>query len=94
MPFVKGKSGNPKGKPKGATSKPRLSDYLSEKQVTELVNKATEMASHGDPVMLKFILEQHFGKAIQPHEGDLGGGTIVVKYDDAFTPSKTKEDSE
>lgn len=91
MAFKKGQSGNPKGKPKGATTKPRLSDYLSEEQVTTLVAKAIELASNGNETMLKFVLEQNFGKAMQPVEGDLKGN-LTVTFDNAFTP-KTKTDS-
>lgn len=79
------------GRPKGSTTKPHLSDYLSEKQVIKLVKKATEMAEKGDTLMLKFVLEQHFGKAIQPI-GNAGNKPFIVQFDNAFTPS-TEVDS-
>ena len=77
MAFKKGVSGNPAGKPKGATSKPRLSNYLTEEQVNGLVKKAHEMASEGNETMLKFILEQHFGKAVQTVAGDVENPLVV-----------------
>jgi hypothetical protein len=73
------------GRPKGATTKPRLSDYITEEQVNNLVLKAYEMAATGDSTMLKFILEQHFGKAVQPigNDGDqpfkVQGIDIVIR---------------
>jgi len=53
------------GRPKGSKSKPQLSDYLASGTVKRLVDKAILMAENGDPIMLKFILEHHFGKAVQ-----------------------------
>lgn len=58
------------GRPKGSITKPRLSDYITEEQVTTLVSKAIAMANEGDTHILKFILEQHFGKAVQPIGND------------------------
>ena len=81
--FKKGQSGNKDGRPKGSTTKPRLSDYLSEKQVIKLIKKANEMAEEGDTLMLKFVLEQHFGKAIQPMEGSFVG-EINISFDDSL----------
>jgi hypothetical protein len=70
------------GRPIGSIKKPRLSDYLSEEQVKKLVKKALDMAGEGNETMLKFILEQHFGKAIQPIGGEDGGPiqVTVIKY--------------
>lgn len=73
------------GRPKGSIKKPRFSDYISEDQVKILVAKAMMMASEGDPHMLKFCLDQHFGKAVQPigNDGDnafkISGVEITVK---------------
>lgn len=72
------------GRPVGSTTKPRISDYLSEEGVKKLVAKALEMAEAGNETMLKFCLEQHFGKAIQPVEGN-HTGTISLHFDNAFT---------
>lgn len=73
------------GRPKGSTTKPRLSDFLTKQDVDDLVNKAMEMALKGDTHMLKFCLEQHFGKAVQPLEGDFKGN-MSISFDNAFTP--------
>ncbi len=89
MAGIKSKENGKKGgRPKGSTTKPRMSDYLTEKEVDSLVSKAYELAKLGDTTMLKFVLEQHFGKAIQPVEGDLKGN-ITIKFDNAFTSETT-----
>jgi len=60
------------GRPKGATTRPQLRDQLTPQRITALVKKAEEMANNGDPTMLKFLLEQVYGKAVQPlgNDGD------------------------
>ncbi len=74
------------GRPKGSTTKPRFSDYITEKDVRKLVSSALILAKGGNDIMLKFCLEQHFGKAIQPMEGDFKG-EIKLVFDESF---KTK----
>lgn len=71
------------GRPKGSTNNPKLRDQLTPKQVTVLVNKAIEKAEEGDSIMLKFILEQIYGKAVQPIGGD-SDRPLIVKFDDSF----------
>lgn len=71
------------GRPKGSLTKPRLSDFLTKEQVDSLVAKAQEMALSGNETMLKFILEQHFGKAMQPVEGQLSGN-LTITFDNSF----------
>lgn len=58
------------GRPKGSTKKPKLSDFLNEQDVKNLVDKALQLAREGNENMLKFILDHHFGKAVQPVSGD------------------------
>ena len=77
--FVKGKSGNPKGKPKGATSKPRLADYITEAEIKTLVETAKQQASM-KPELLKFILEQIFGRAPQSIELPGEEGEVTFKW--------------
>ncbi len=71
------------GRPKGSTTKPRISDYLTKEDITAIVNKAKEMALAGNETMIKFISEHHFGKAIQPLAGVDGEPFVVqiVNYD-------------
>jgi len=81
MAFEKGESGNINGRPKGSTTKPRISDNLTPEQMEELVNKAYEKAKAGDVVMLKFVLEQHFGKAPQAMDITSGGEPIRFHWE-------------
>jgi len=66
------------GRPKGSTNNPKLRDQLTPKQVASLVNKAIQKAEEGDSYMLKFILEQIYGKAVQPIGND-GGKPLMVQ---------------
>lgn len=68
MAFKKGESGNKAGRPKGATTKPRITDYLKKKEIDAIVAKAKELALAGDQAMIKLIIEQNFGKAAQAVE--------------------------
>ncbi|PIV86015.1 MAG: hypothetical protein COW50_03795 [Candidatus Moranbacteria bacterium CG17_big_fil_post_rev_8_21_14_2_50_41_107] len=52
------------GRPKGAINKFKLRERFTDEEVMELVSEAKEQAKK-DPVMLKFLLEQIFGKARQ-----------------------------
>lgn len=58
------------GRKLGSTTKPQIRDFLNETKVKELVKKAEDMAKAGDPTMLKFVLEQVFGRATQTIGGD------------------------
>jgi hypothetical protein len=79
------------GRPKGSTVRPQLRDYLTQAQITRLTNKAYEMADEGNEVMLKFVLEHVYGKAVQPLGND-EGKALLVKFDNVFnepsSPSK------
>lgn len=70
------------GRPKGSTTKPQLRDHLTKKEITELVETAKKKAEEGDVNMLKFLLEQIYGKA--PQSIDLGnkdGESLKVKWE-------------
>lgn len=80
------------GRPKGARTLIKAIDYFNPKELKEFWDDLKVRAKTDKTIALYFA-EQFTGKAVQPHEGDLGGGTMIVKYDSAFTPSQTKTDS-
>lgn len=65
------------GRPKGSKTRPQLRDFISEDEVKKIIAEAKKKAREGDTGMLKFILEQIFGKAVQPMEGKLEGEFII-----------------
>lgn len=52
------------GRKKGSTKKPQISDFITEREVKELVKIAKTQAKD-KPDLLKFLLEQVFGRARQ-----------------------------
>ena len=75
------------GRPKGATTRPQLRDHMSLKEIKELVATAKKKAKQGDTNLLKFLLEQVFGKAVQPIGND-DGQPLIVKFDSVFDATK------
>ncbi|GEM_PF-3950785 len=58
----KGKTNNPNGRPKGTRNKPRILDYISNKEIDVLIQTAKDTALEGDGRMLVFLLTQILGK--------------------------------
>lgn len=57
--FQPGKSGNPKGRPKGSRNKASIAvDDLLEGQADKITQKALEMALNGDTVALRICMER------------------------------------
>lgn len=52
------------GRPKGSTTRPQISDYITVEEVEQLVEMAKTQAKER-PELLKFLLEQVFGRAKQ-----------------------------
>ena len=72
------------GRPKGSTNLPKIGDYITEEEVKELVGMAKLYAKAGKTDLLRFILEQIFGKARQNIRLDGGEDDkpITMKYDE------------
>lgn len=79
------------GRPKGSTTRPRLVDFYTKKELEEFIISLKEKAKV-DSNIAKFIAEQIFGKAIQPMEGHLDA-ELIIKFDESITPRKTKGNS-
>ncbi|GAH02412.1 unnamed protein product, partial [marine sediment metagenome] len=58
MPFVKGKSGNAAGRPKGLKDRRARFREMVEPLAPELLNKAVTMALDGNEQMLRLILDR------------------------------------
>jgi DUF1009 family protein len=59
---MKGSARRGAGRKPGVTNRPQLRDLLTQEQIDKLVIKAIEKADAGDSLMLKFMLEQIFGR--------------------------------
>jgi len=58
MPFEKGQSGNPNGRPKGVRDKRTAARELLEPHIPDLVQKAVDMALQGDTVALRICIDR------------------------------------
>jgi hypothetical protein len=58
MPFQKGTSGNPAGRPKGVPDRRHLVRDLLIPEAPNLISKAVQLALQGDTVMLKACLDK------------------------------------
>lgn len=72
------------GRKKGSTQKPKITDFITDKEVQDIISAAKTKAKEGDTRMLTFILEQIFGKAPQSIEANMQG-SLVITFDPAFT---------
>lgn len=69
------------GRPVGSTTRPQIRDSFTEEEIKKLVQDAKVKAAE-DPNMLRFLLEQIFGKAPQAMELSNPDGslkTIIIK---------------
>ncbi len=73
------------GRPSGSTSRPQIRDFVTADEVKDLVETCKKQAKEGRPELMKFLLEQIFGKAVQPigNDGDepfkIAGIEVVIR---------------
>ena len=71
-----------RGRPIGSKTKPQFRDFITEDEVKSLV-KIAKAQAETKPELLKFVLEQVFGRASQPLTGEDGGpialSGVVIK---------------
>ena len=83
MAFEKGKSGNPKGRPKsGTTFKDLLEKELSKKdgcstKKQKMMEVLYRMAAEGNLKAIMAVMERIDGKPVQPTEVDVSGDLEV-----------------
>ena len=65
-----------RGRPIGSTTRPQFRDFITQDEVLKLVKIAKKKAET-QPELLKFVLEQVFGKSVQPIGGDKKNPIIV-----------------
>ena len=65
-------------RPTGTFNKPQIRDFISEEEVKKLVTLAKKKASEGDMNIMKFLLEQVFGRAHQTGDLEISGGFDLV----------------
>ncbi|MHB8962006.1 MAG: DUF5681 domain-containing protein [Saccharofermentanales bacterium] len=75
--FVKGKSGNPGGRPKGLSIIALIDAAVSEADWRNIISILKTKASRGDLKALEMLMDRRFGKATQMIAGD-GGGPVVL----------------
>ena len=67
------------GRPMGSTTRPQISDFITKNEVKKLVALAKKQAKI-KPELLKFLLEQIFGRPAQNvNLGGQDGGPMLIK---------------
>lgn len=84
--ITKRKSNNPKGRPVGSGNKPNIGNYVSMKEIEQLLQKAKELAEKGDSRMISYLLDHIFGKARQNIglDGGEDGKALIIQLSEVI----------
>jgi hypothetical protein len=86
------KRGGPRpgsGRPKGSKPMPKFLSYVGTKDIDGLVNKAMKLADNGDSSMIKFLLDQVFGRAHQNIGlGNIDGQPLKIEVSEAIAEKR------
>jgi len=83
MPWQKGQSGNPNGRPKKEREERFMEITLSAVSFAEwriIVKKAVEQAERGNPTARKWLSDFLLGLPMQKHDITSGGESIVLHW--------------
>lgn len=78
------------GRPKGSLNQPKFLDYIVTKDVEHFVQLAIKHANAGDSSMIKFILDQTFGRARQNIglDGGADGSPLEILISEAIADKR------
>ena len=74
-------AGRKPGVSKATEIKRKIQDYINEDDVQDLIKLAKKQAKKGDSQLIKYLLDQVFGKPVQPIAGMGEDGEILIKLD-------------
>ena len=78
-------NGKKGGRPKGSRHKPKITDHMTQQEAEVLLAVSLQKAMDGSETMMKFLLEQFYGKAMQRTEltGE-DGANLQISFDNVF----------
>lgn len=73
------------GRPAGSVNKLKFTDFFSPEDAEDAVIKAKELVKQGDRDMIKYVIDQWFGKAKQSTElTGKEGEPLKIMFDNVF----------
>ena len=98
--FVKGRSGNPNGRPKGRKNhlvqlqqdlEIAVREHLDVTQITRIIKKICEKAEDGNVAAAKLILDKVIANAKDSEDVEGGGRVVVFRIENATFAAQAEE---